>query len=110
MKLHSDIKPRRDGTVTAMVGEKSYVFSGSPLAAEVDDADVAFLLNTGSFYPADAEDFERAGVKLSNALSSSEENDEADDDDDEDDEIIGDGAPLEALTPVKPSKRAKKVK
>ena len=116
MKLCTDIKPRRDGKVNVVVGEVVYVFAGEPLTAEVEDeGHVAHLLQLGSYYPENAEDFERAGMTLGAALSVNPNgDDDQDDDDDGDDDQDGDqplgGAPVEALTPKKAAapKKAKK--
>lgn len=67
MKLSTDIKPRKDGTVTATVpGDGArYVFSagnGGALECEVTaEAHIAWLLNTGYFFPVDEADID-AGI------------------------------------------------
>lgn len=64
MKLTTEIKPRKDGTVTARVGAASYTFKTDEtgaLVAEVDQGDLGALLDTGNFYPADEADIE-AGI------------------------------------------------
>ena len=70
MRLATSITARRDGTVRAagMAG-RSYTFTGTPpdgeLVADVDDdTDLALLLATGHFYPADPADFDAALAKL----------------------------------------------
>lgn len=70
MRLATSITARRDGTVRAagMAG-RSYTFTSTPpdgeLVADVDDdADLALLLATGHFYPADPADFDAALAKL----------------------------------------------
>lgn len=76
MKLTTDIKPRKDGTVTAKVGPAEYKFvadEDGALVAEVADEDVGFLLDTGNFYPADEADIE-AGI----AAVAEQQGDEAD--------------------------------
>lgn len=112
MKLNTDIKPRRDGTVNVKVGDTTYTFCGVPLAAEVEDeSHVSFLLNNGAFYPENPEDFERAGLTLGAALTANTDgDDDQDEDDDENDEEELSGAPLEALTPAKPKPAAAKPK
>lgn len=111
MKLCTDIKPRRDGKVNVVVGEVTYSFAGEPLTTEVEDeAHVAHLLQMGSFYPENAEDFERAGMTLGAALTANPDDNDHGSDLDDDDELVNAGAPVEALTPKKPSapKKAKK--
>lgn len=64
MKLTTDIKPRKDLTVTAKAGGTVYTFvddGSGMLVAEVNEADVGFLLDSGNFYPADEADIE-AGI------------------------------------------------
>lgn len=104
MKLQTEIKPRRDGTVIVDgVNGKKYVFvadevSGD-LVCDVDDAAAAALLAGGLFFPADPADYDAAIV-----LSSDQGDDEGDDDgDDEGEEAVG-GLPVEADTPPKPRK------
>lgn len=70
MRLATSITARRDGTVRAagMTG-REYTFTSVPpdgeLVADVDDdADLALLLATGHFYPADPADFDAALAKL----------------------------------------------
>lgn len=112
MKLNTDIKPRRDGTVNVTVGDTTYTFRGVPLAAEVEDeSHVSFLLNTSLFYPENAEDFERAGQTLGAALTANQDGDgDQDEEENENDgeELVNGGAPVEALTPAKPKQAAAK--
>jgi hypothetical protein len=64
MKLTTDIKPRKDGTITVKTASNVYKFSADEsgmLVAEVNEGDVGFLLDTGNFYPADEADIE-AGI------------------------------------------------
>lgn len=66
MKLATDIKPRKDGTVKVIAPFGSYVFKegADGLMADVDnDDDVNYLLNTGNFYP-DSEADVDAGVDI----------------------------------------------
>ena len=111
MKLSTDIKPRMTGTVIARVEDMTYQFNGQPLECEVENEQhIAFLLNTGSFFPADSADFERAKMQI-NPLLMSTNVDEDDDDDADESEMPNGGAPLEALTPIKVSTKApRKVK
>lgn len=54
MKLKTDIKPRRDGTVKAHTPNAIYTFveEGGALVCEVEnEVDAGFLLETGNFYP-----------------------------------------------------------
>jgi hypothetical protein len=68
MKLSTDIKPRKDGTVKVTVPDGTeYKFSvdgDGQLSAEVANADhIGFLLDTGNFYPVEEDDID-AGLKL----------------------------------------------
>ena len=96
MLLESAVGPRRDGTVIARVDQAKYVFEADAsgvLVCEVPDADhVAFLLETGNFYPADAGDFEVAAALIAEADT------EAGNDD---------AAPIEEPAAAKPSKTKK---
>jgi hypothetical protein len=61
MKLSTDIKPRADGKVVATAGGAAYVFvrdaeSGQLTCDVSNEAHVAYLLDTGNFYPADLGD------------------------------------------------------
>lgn len=80
MKLTTDIKPRRDLTITVKAGETTYKFEADEngmLVADVQDCDVGFLLDTGNFYPADEADIE-AGIAAVNEQEAGGEHDEAD--------------------------------
>jgi len=66
MKLTTDIKPRKDGAVTASTPDgKRYVFApGKDGALECEvatDAHIAWLLDTGYFFPVDEADID-AGI------------------------------------------------
>lgn len=60
MKLATDLKPRRDGSVLAEVGSAAYKFerdADGRFVADIESAaDIAFLLDTGNFHPADESD------------------------------------------------------
>lgn len=61
MKLSTDIKPRADGKVVATAGGAAYVFvrdaeSGQLTCDVSNEAHVAYLLDTGNFYPDDPGD------------------------------------------------------
>lgn len=61
MKLTTDIRPRKDGSVVVNAAGAKYKFAADAsgmLVAEVADEDVGFLLDTGNFYPADEADIE----------------------------------------------------
>lgn len=65
MKLQTEIKPRRDGTVKVSgLDGKSYTFQpdeAGDLVCNVEhEQTVAWLLSTQNFFPADAADFGRA--------------------------------------------------
>ena len=114
MKLEANIKPRRDGTVTATFGPVQYVFSADDegrLVSEVGvEEHIADLLNTGNFIPADEEDFAIAAAIASPDL--------VDEDDDEeemqggveiDPDSIPAAPPLEENTPPS-GRKPRKVK
>jgi hypothetical protein len=108
MKLITSIAPRRSGVVLAQGLDASVVWefrpdSGGELSCDVTDAaDVAALLATGNFYPANVADYDEAM-----ALQSAAGGGDADDDDieDDDDAVIETAMPLEAMTPVAPARR-----
>ena len=81
MKLTTDIKPRKDGTVFVSVGGKSHVFKADEsgmLVADIPDDAVGYLLDTGNFYPADEADID-AGIDAVKAEDGDEDAaDEAD--------------------------------
>ncbi len=60
MKLHTDIKPRQDGTVIVQGKDKEYVFKpneNGDLEADVDDSNlIEHLLKGENFWPADIAD------------------------------------------------------
>lgn len=81
MKLTTDIKPRKDGTITAKAGSTDYKFvadESGMLVAEVDDGDVGFLLDTGNFYPADEADIEAGIAAVTEQNGDDADADEAD--------------------------------
>jgi hypothetical protein len=75
MKLTTDMKPRKDGTVTATVPatdavpSSRYVFKqdadGRLLCDVEHEAHIGWLLDSGFFYPADESDIE-AGIDAVN--------------------------------------------
>lgn len=103
MKLQTEIKPRRDGTVTVDGAHgKKYTFAADEsgdLVCDVDDETAANLLTGGLFFPADPADYD-AAIALS--VDSADEDDEEDDDEDE---PMG-GLPMEAETPPKQIRKA----
>jgi hypothetical protein len=104
MKLNTSIAPRRDGTVKASgPSGQTYVFTldeDGELACDVaDEMDLAALLETDNFYPADPADAERAADLVA------AEDDEPAESEDED---MG-GLPIEAETPPV-AKRTRKAK
>jgi hypothetical protein len=104
MKLETEIKPRTDGTVKVKLGAKEYVFAGEDrLTCEVDDqAHVAQLLSSGSFFPYDAS-------AIPEALAVVEAHEpEGEGEDQPDDEGNEAALPVEANTPparFKPKKK-----
>lgn len=108
MKLITNIRPRRDGTVVvhSLDGKKKWTFeadAAGDLVAEVDDdATVAALLRAESAYPADEADFNRAEALLGQRLRAGASDDALDEDgvgDGIEDEGSPDAAPTEAGTP-----------
>lgn len=66
MKLTTDIKPRKEGSVSATTADgRLYQFkpdADGRLVAEVEDeAHIGFLLDSGNFYPAEEQDAD-AGI------------------------------------------------
>lgn len=125
MKLLTEIKPRRDGTVRATAKDgTAYVFTpdaNGDLTCDVhDEALVAALLATENFWPVDQADYESA-VKLVKPVVESQANadaaasgendeddgDEADDEADDEAEPNMNALPVEAKTPpaAKPAKK-----
>lgn len=116
MKLHTSIPPRRDGTVkvTGQESQNIYVFEADAdgeLSCEVThEGDLAWMLGTDNFYPADPADAEKA-VSLVNAAEAESEGEpgEPGDEDENDDDAPMDALPVEANTPPA-RKSAKKAK
>lgn len=88
MKLTTDIKPRKDGEVTASVPGTpsvpgaSYRFAdkdGRLVADVAHDAHVAYLLDTGNFYPADEGDIDAGIAVIQGEESPGEDYNEGDD-------------------------------
>jgi hypothetical protein len=115
MKLETTIMPRRDGTVIATAksgGRYVFTMQGGRLVADVPvDADVAYLLNTGLFLPADEADFEAAAAMVQPEDSGVDDGSVVGEVEDLDDDEPADenAAPVETPTPRKPG-RPKKVK
>lgn len=103
MKLLTSIPPRRDGTVNA-TGLDGVVYkfernADGELACEIEhQPTVAYLLEGGLFFPADAADYE-AAIALTADPEDLDESDELDDG--------GNGLPIEANTPPAPAKPRK---
>ena len=99
MKLFASIPARTDGTVVLTVDGNDHVFqrgaSGAP-ECEIDDAGVARVaLESGNFYPADADVEEAERLLAAGAAGDSDEDDEQDEN--------PDGPPVEAKTAPKPA-------
>ena len=99
MKLYASIPARTDGTVVLTVDGNDHVFqrgaSGAP-ECEIDDAGVARVaLESGNFYPADADVEEAERLLAAGAVGDSDEDDEQDEN--------PDGPPVEANTAPKPA-------
>jgi len=118
MKLHTSIQPRRDGTVkvTGQDSQNIYVFEADAdgeLSCDVThEGDLAWMLGTDNFYPADPADAEKA-VSLVNAATAENEGegDEAEADDEGDEAEVANALPIEANTPPAPARKsAKKAK
>lgn len=103
MKLLTSIPPRRDGTVNATgLDGAVYKFernADGELACDIEhQPTVAFLLDGGLFFPADAADYE-AAIALT---ADPDELNELNDPDDLGDG--GNGLPIEANTPPAPAR------
>jgi len=87
MKLHTEIKPRKDGTVkVAGADGKQYVFQREEdtgeLACDIEDqATVAMLLNGGQFWPANEADHAAATALIEQSDSEGEAEDDGEDED-----------------------------
>lgn len=113
MKLLCVLEPNTEGFAQASFGSgprdfKEYLFEpdeNDDLVGNVDDeSHVAQLLKSGNFVPYGEHDFQAASAILeSDALGDLEDDDDIEAEDDEV-ETLGDGAPIEALTP--PSKKS----
>ena len=107
MKLLCVLEPNTEGFVHASLGNghrdfKEYFFEAdenNELVAEVENEDhVAQLLKSGNFVPYGENDFQAASAILeSDALG---DDAEIEGDDEGEIETVGDGAPIEALTPA----------
>lgn len=110
MQLLAHIRPRRDGTLSAVgVSGQTYAFqpnAAGEMVCEVSDpADVAAFLALAHFEPADASDFAEAEALLA-AVDDDADGDGADGDaDDDGDEVVGDALPVEANTPPQPARK-----
>ena len=99
MKLTTDIQPRKDGTVKAVVPahggakESVYVFqkdASGVLCCEVENEDhLAYLLDSGNFIP-------------EGDVAADDDDDDSDEGDEGGDGAQGGAAPIEANTPPKP--------
>lgn len=102
MKIETSILPRKDNTVRAVASSATIVFAADEsgrLVADVENqADLAFLLSLGDFFPADEADHVQAESVLRTETGA---DDLPDDDGDEN------AAPIEVATPPKPAKPAK---
>ena len=99
MKLFASIPARTDGTVVLTVDGNDHVFqrgaSGAP-ECEIEDAGVARVaIESGNFYPADADVEEAERLLAAGAVGDSDEDDEQDEN--------PDGQPVEANTAPKPA-------
>lgn len=108
MRLQTDTRPRRDGTVITRARDgREYRFTADAdglLSCDVDDQVLAAaLLAGGRFWPADDADAEKA-LALVNS------DDDADDDDEEQDDggdVSEAAGPVEANTPPAPARRGR---
>lgn len=120
MKLQTSIKPRRDGVVkaTSTATGKVYEFSADAdsgeLACDVtDEKDIAQLLSTENFWPANPEDFDAAEqltMQVAVLDTDGDEGDESEFDDEGDDPVNESAMPLEANTPPARNKPGPKPK
>ena len=112
MKLITSIQPRRNGVVIAR-GDDGRAWEFKPgedgeLSCDVtDEATVARLLATGSFYPASETDLDAA---LQMALQAQGGDVDEDDDEDEGEGSDLEALPVEAQTPVRPARKPRKAK
>lgn len=98
MKLETEIKPRRDGTVIVDVDDEKYVFSDDDgrLTCEVKNkAHVARLLSLGGFFPFDATSIPAALAVVEEAQSQADDEGEPEPDDEGNESAL----PIEANTP-----------
>ena len=99
MKLYASIPARTDGTVVLTVDGNDHVFQRGASSApecEIDDAGVARVaIESGNFYPADADVEEAERLLAAGAVGDSDEDDEQDEN--------PDGPPVEANTAPKPA-------
>lgn len=101
MKIATNIAPRKDGTVTLQgLDGEAYKFeqdaeSGELVADIEDEATLAHVLATDSFYPVDEADYDAAEAIVSAAAGA----DESDDETDNEDEGDPNAPPVESNTP-----------
>lgn len=120
MRLQTSIPPRRDGTLIRKSDDGLIVFTfrldecGDLTCDVTDEATVARLLaeGTGEFFPVDEADHVAAAA-LMGARASADADQDADKDGEggeDDEEADQDALPIEANTPVRPTKAAVKAK
>lgn len=111
MKLLCVLQPNEGGYVQASFGTnerdtKNYLFEkdeNGDLVQDVEDQDhIATLLSSGNFIPYEAHDYDAAAEILDSGNA-----DETDKADEVETELVGDGAPVEALTPASSRKPRK---
>lgn len=106
MKIETDIAPRKDGTVRVTTPSGMIVFepvNGALVADVRNDADLAFLLATGNFFPADEADHEQAQALIEEAAADAADQDGDDLPDDDGDE---NATPVEV--PAEPKAKLRK--
>lgn len=112
MKLQTSIPARRDGTVRHTGQDRqTYVFApgsdGELTCDVIDEEEVAKLLATGMFWPANPDDFDSA-LRLTKPASNVDTGGVGDDGDEEENEDDGDSLavlPVEANTPPSPARK-----
>ena len=120
MKIETVIPLRKDGTVKVTApGGASYLFAlddqGRVVHDVEDQADIAWMLSLGDFFPAEEGDFD-AAIAMTGAagVEPTPEQlaamDDAELDDEGDDPATLDAAPIEEPTPVVSGKKSRKAK
>ncbi len=105
MLLATDIKPRRDGTVTVRgLDGQNYTFSGEAMQCEIGhEPTLVHLLKLEGFFPLGEADEDEA-LRLVGQQADDEDGEQADDDEDSDPNAL----PVETQTAPKPGRKPRK--